>query len=87
MEGFPGDENSELYETLSSQSAMMTDSTRILLLGQSGIGSSVDNPAALVIGNTDFGKRAKNIDLGKDLPEGPDTTGIRYGTRDNIIFC
>ena len=87
MEGFPGAENSDLYETLSSQSAMMPDSTRISLLGQSGIGSSVDNPAALVIGNTNFGKRARNTDLGKDLPERPDTMDIRYGTRDNIIFC
>ena len=66
---------------------MMTDSTRILLLGQSGIGSFADNPAALVIGNTDFGRRARKTDLGKDLPERPDTTGIRYGMRDNFIFC
>ena len=87
MEGFPGAENSDLYETLSSQSAMMPDSTRISLLGQSGIGSSVDNPAALVIGNTDFEKRARNTDLVKsDLPERHETTDIRYGTRDNIIF-
>jgi hypothetical protein len=87
IEGFPGAENSDLYETLSSQSAIMPDSTRISLLGQSGIGSSVDDPAALVIGNKDFEKRAGDTDVSKDLPETPDTTDTRYGTRDNLIRC
>jgi len=63
----------------------MPDSTRISLLEQSGIGSSVDNPAALVIGNNDFEKRAGNTNVSKDLPETPDTTDTRHGTRDNFI--
>ena len=65
----------------------MPDSTRISLLGQSGIGSSVDGPAALVIGNPDFEKRAGNTDISKDLPESPDATDTRHGTRDNLIGC
>ena len=63
----------------------MPPSTRISLLGQSGIGSSVDDPAALVIGNKDFEKRAGNTDLSKDLPEARDTTDTRHGMRDNLI--
>ena len=85
MEGFPGAENLDLYETLSSQSALMPDSTWLSLLG---IGPSVDDPAALVIGNEDFEKRAVNAHIvSKDLPERPDTTDIRHGTRDDLIFC
>jgi len=49
------------------------------------MGSSVDNPAALVIGNNDFEKRAGNTNVSKDLPETPDTTDTRHGTRDNFI--
>ena len=64
---------------------MMLDSTRISLLGQSGMGSSVDDPAALVIGNPDFEKREGNTDVSKDLPELPDTTDTRHGTRKNLI--
>ena len=60
---------------------MMPDSTRISLLGQSGIGSSVDDPAALVIGYKDFEKRAGNTDVSKDLPERPDTMDTRHGGR------
>ena len=60
---------------------MMPDSTRISLLGQPGIGSSVDDPAALVIGYKDFEKRAGNTDVWKDLPERPDTTVTRHGAR------
>ena len=60
---------------------MMPDSTRISLLGQSGIGSSVDNPVALVIGYKDFERRAGNTDVSKDLPERPDTMDTRHGAR------
>jgi hypothetical protein len=87
IEGFPGAEKSDLYEALSSHCAIMLDSTRISLLGQSGIGSSVDDPAALVIGNKDVEKRAGNTDVSKDLSETPDTTDTRHGTRDNLIRC
>ena len=87
IEGFPGTDNSDLYETLSKHSPIMPDSTRISLLGQSGIGSSVDDPAALVIGSKDFEKRAGKTDISKDLPEAPDTTDKRHGTRDNPIRC
>ncbi|KIJ90720.1 hypothetical protein K443DRAFT_14997 [Laccaria amethystina LaAM-08-1] len=38
----------------------------------------VDDPAALVIGNKDFEKRAGETDVSKDLPETPDTTDTRY---------
>ena len=87
IEGFAEAKNSDLYETLPSQSAITPDSTRISLLGQSGIGSSVDDPAALVMGNKDFEKRAGSTDVLKDLPETPDTTDARHGMRDNLIRC
>jgi len=87
IKGFPGAENSELYETLSSRSAIMSDSTRISLLGQSGMDSFVDNPAALVIGNKNFEKRAGNTDVPKDIPETPDTTDAHHSTHDNLIRC
>ena len=58
-----------------------------LPLGQSRIGSSVDNPAALTIENKNFKKQAGNTDVSKDLPERPDTTDTRHGTRDNLIRC
>ena len=87
IEGFPGAENSDLYKTLSSWSAIMSDSTWISLLGQSGMDSFVDDPAALVIGNKNFEKRAGNTDVPKDIPETPDTMDARHGTHDNLIHC
>ena len=85
IEGFPGAENSDLYVTLLSQCAVMLDSTRISLLGPSGIGSSMDDPVALVIGDKDSEKRAGNTDIPKDLPQTPDATDTRHGTFDNLI--
>ena len=63
----------------------MADSSRISLLGQLGIGY---DPAALVIGNKDFEKRAEDtVDVSKDLVETPDTMDIRHGKHDNVICC
>ena len=63
----------------------MADSSRILLLGQLGIGY---DPAALVIGNKDFEKRVEDtVDVSKDLVETPDTMDIHHGTHNNVIRC
>lgn len=88
IEGFPasGAENSVLYDTLSSQFAIMPDSTQISLLGHSGIGSSVDDPAVLVTGNENFEKRAGNTDVSKDLSEThtKDTRHVYYRVYDDM---
>ena len=83
IEGLSAPKSSTLFESLSSETAVV-ESSRLAFGGYSGPGSSENDPIVLVVGVEDAEKRLASTAQSERLPEAV-LPKPRYGTSQNIV--